>query len=66
MKITIDHQIDEVINEIGMRRKVYSRSVERGVMNRADANKKIAIMEEVLKTLERVKGKVENQTTLFQ
>ena len=65
MKYTIDDQIKEISREIGMRRSVYPRQIELGKMSKSKANEKIAIMESVLDRLQKIKGKVENQSELF-
>lgn len=51
-EITIEDQIACVRREIGMRKRVYPRWVENGKMKINQADREIAVMEAVLKTLE--------------
>lgn len=51
-EITIEDQIVCVRREIGMRKRVYPRWVENGKMKMDQADREIAVMEAVLKTLE--------------
>ncbi len=64
MKISIDDQIAEAQREVAMRRHVYARQVTVGRMNQQDADRKIALMEQIVQSLQKVKGKIE-QPSLF-
>jgi hypothetical protein len=57
--ISLDDQVKEVKREIAMRKRVYPRWVAQGKMDKALADKKLAIMEAALATLEDLQAKVE-------
>lgn len=57
--ISLDDQVKEVKREIAMRKRVYPRWVTQGKMDKALADKKLAIMEAALATLEDLQAKVE-------
>lgn len=48
----LNEQIAEARREVAMRRRVYSRQVGRGAMTQAEADQRIAAMEDIAATLE--------------
>lgn len=54
MEISIDAQIQEVKTEIAMRKRVYAKRVDSYQMEPEDAERKIAVMEAVLHTLQKL------------
>lgn len=51
MKITIQQQLDAAKRELQMRKKVYPRRVERGLMRQTEADYEIATMTAIVETL---------------
>jgi hypothetical protein len=58
---TIDEQIAEIRRELGMRRHLYPRFVEVGKLTHQQADERIALLEEVQTTLERVRDEARPQ-----
>jgi len=58
-KITIDDQIKCAERELAMRKRVYPRWITAKKMSEEKANREIAVMESIIKTLKAVK-KIEN------
>jgi hypothetical protein len=56
MTSSITAQIAEVEREIAMRRRVYVGQVARGKMRQGEADLHISLMEDVLATLEQLRG----------
>jgi hypothetical protein len=46
-KFTPDVKLKETTKELGYRRRVYDRLVDRGKMSRADADRRMLIMEDI-------------------
>ena len=63
MTHTIDEQIREVRREIGMRHHVYPRFVESKRITQAQSDERIALLEAVCDTLERLRS--EQRPELF-
>jgi hypothetical protein len=55
-KIGIEAQITEARRELRMREKVYPGWVRQGKISEDDALLRMAVMEEIIRTLERVRG----------
>lgn len=62
-EIPIDHMVAELRRELGMRRSVYPRLVAQGKLPKGEDERRIAVMEEVLK---RIKGEQSAITLLRQ
>lgn len=58
--ITLDEMVDEVRRECTMRRDVYGRLVAAHKMNRRTADRRIDVMDQVLKQLERLRDEARN------
>jgi hypothetical protein len=54
--VSIDRQIACVKRELAQRRRVYPRLIADGRMSQAKADEEIAVMEQVLVTLEQVRA----------
>lgn len=54
MTFTTDQKLEAVIREIGFRRRVYARRVRDGKMNQAQADREIAVMEDIKADYERI------------
>jgi hypothetical protein len=65
-EISIDRQIAAVRNEISLRRHVYPRWVAGGRMTQEEADRRIAEMEAVRETLERLRGQERPQLPGFE
>jgi hypothetical protein len=63
MTYTIDEQIAEVRRELGMRHQVFPRFVDSKRITQAQADERIALLEAVQETLERVRD--EQRPQLF-
>ena len=51
--VTLEGMIDEVKRELDMRRQVYPRAVASRRMNKREADRRVWVMESLLKKLER-------------
>ena len=54
--VSLDDQLDAVLREISMRRRVYARMVQEGRKTRAASDRDVAVMEAVLATLRKAKA----------
>lgn len=57
LPITIDEQIAEAEREVAMRRRVYAQWVSHGRMTQRKADRQIAVMEQIAKTLIELKSR---------
>lgn len=64
MKVTLDQQIAEVKRELAMRKQVYPRRIEKGLMKQAEADWQIATLKAVLETLRTLQPM--QQKTIFE
>lgn len=53
-EVELEEQIAEVQRELGMRRKVYPRFVAAGKITQDAADRRVAVLEAVLETLQRL------------